>query len=44
MNKHIENVTKSLKSIITEMSEQPSLFVRNPQTYFSRKRNTLKKS
>ena len=35
MNKHIENVTKSLKSIITEMSEQPSLFVRNPQTYFS---------
>lgn len=38
MNHYIENVTASLENIISELSDNPSLFLRNPVVDFSRNR------
>ena len=38
MNKYISTVTNSLTNLISEISENPSLFVRNPKTDFTRNR------
>lgn len=38
MNHYIENVTSSLENIISELSDNPSLFLRNPVADFSRNR------
>ena len=38
MNHYIENVTASLENIISELSDNPSLFLRNPSADFSRNR------
>lgn len=38
MSKYITRITNSLKNLILELSENPSLFLRNPEVDFSRKR------
>lgn len=38
MSKYISTVTNSLTNLISEISENPSLFVRNPKTDFTRNR------
>lgn len=38
MSKYISTVTDSLTNLISEISENPSLFVRNPKTDFTRNR------
>lgn len=38
MNNYIKNVKDSLKSLISDMAANPSLFVKNPKTDFSRNR------
>lgn len=38
MKHYIDTVTSSLKTIISELSQNPSLFLKNPKTDFSRKR------
>ena len=38
MSKYIEYVTNSLTNLISELSTNPSLFLRNPKTDFSRNR------
>ena len=38
MSKYINKVTISLTKLISEISENPSLFVKNPKTDFSRNR------
>ena len=38
MNHYIENVTVSLENLISDLAENPSLFLKNPDTDFSRNR------
>lgn len=38
MSKFIKNVTSSLKKLISDLSENPSLFLKNPTPDFSRNR------
>lgn len=38
MSHYIENVTTSLENLISELSDNPSLFLKNPKTDYSRKR------
>lgn len=38
MSKQLENLTNSLEGIISELADNPSLFLRNPQSDFSRNR------
>ena len=38
MSHYISQVTTSLENIITELSENPSLFLKNPETDFTRNR------
>ena len=38
MGSYIYKITKSLTGLISELSENPSLFLRNPKTDFSRNR------
>ncbi len=38
MSKYINTVTSSLTKLISEISENPSLFVKNPKTDFTRNR------
>lgn len=38
MNHYIENVTVSLENLISDLAENPSLFLKNPDTDFSRSR------
>lgn len=38
MGNYIQNVTASLKGLISDLSENPSLFLKNPGSDFSRKR------
>ena len=38
MNKYIKNITDSLTGLISELSENPSLFLNNPKTDFTRNR------
>ena len=38
MSKYIQDITVSLQNIISELSDNPSLFLRNPEVDFSRNR------
>ena len=38
MSKYIQDITVSLQKIISDLSENPSLFLRNPEVDFSRNR------
>lgn len=38
MSDYIQNITASLKGLISDLSENPSLFLKNPSSDFSRKR------
>ena len=38
MSHYISQITTSLENIISELSDNPSLFLRNPETDFSRNR------
>ena len=38
MNHYIENITVSLENLISDLAENPSLFLKNPDTDFSRSR------
>lgn len=38
MSNYIEKITESLKNLISELSENPSLFLKNPQKDFTRNR------
>ncbi|RDU24585.1 hypothetical protein [Anaerosacchariphilus polymeriproducens] len=38
MSDFIETTTKSLETVISEIADNPSLFLRNPSADFSRKR------
>lgn len=38
MSNYIKNITDSMTNLVSELSENPSLFLRNPETDFSRNR------
>ena len=38
MCKYIKNITNSLTNLISELSENPSLFLKNPEKDFTRNR------
>ena len=44
MNHYIENVTRSLENLISELAGNPSLFLKNPDVDFSRNRKINFKS
>lgn len=41
MSHYIEKVTVSLENLISELARNPSLFLKNPDTDFSRNRRNL---